>query len=120
MIAFLAKIAAIFKLVKSEEEALILYCNAFFNKPSAYTPLVKFYLSNGRIEDAARVVINVNQSLGADYVPSFQSIDVRTAHMIKAGYAALRLLGSGETAHITLRGKEEDKPKKTPLSVVKE
>ena len=60
-----------------------------------YTELVKAFLVAGRLDDASSMLVRAHGILGGGHLPDLPRLDIRTAHIIKAGIAASRLLEEG-------------------------
>ena len=60
-----------------------------------YTELVRNFLVAGRLDDAAMMLIRAHGILGGAHLPDLPRLDIRTAHIIKAGVAAARLIEEG-------------------------
>ena len=60
-----------------------------------FTELVKTFLASGRLDDASMMLIRAHNILGGSHLPDLPRLDIRTAHIIKAGIAAARLLEEG-------------------------
>lgn len=72
-----------------------------------YSDLMQVYLLSGQLEDAALIVIRANQQLGLDRLPGNPSFDVKTAHVVKAGITAGKLLEDGGLATLMVKHGEE-------------
>ena len=91
-----------------------------------YSDLMENYILSGRIEDASLIVIRAHQRLGVQALPCNPSFDVRTAHVVKAGIAAGKLLEDGGLATLMVKpgeapivsseGHHGSRKRKTPLS----
>lgn len=57
-----------------------------------YTVLTRAYLHAGHIDDAMLVVIRAKKSMSIDRLPGLAELDAKTAHLVRAGLAAGRLL----------------------------
>ena len=68
-----------------------------------YCDLQQLYLLGGQIEDAAQVVIRAHSHLGIDRLPTNPDLDIKSAHVVKAGLAASKLLDEGGLATLMLR-----------------
>ena len=79
-----------------------------------YTLLVRAYLHGGHIDDAMLVVLRAKKSLGCDRLPELARLDAKTAHLVRAGLAAGRLLEGGGLA--TLYVKSAETPNTTASS----
>lgn len=71
-----------------------------------YSVLVRSYLHTGHMDEAMQVVIRANKSLGVDRL--LGELDAKTAHLVRAGLAAGRLLDGGGLA--TMFVKSPSKP----------
>lgn len=72
-----------------------------------YGELMQTLLLSGHVEDAALIVVRAHQQLGIDRLPNNPSFDVKTAHVVKAGIAAGKLLEEGGLATMMVRPGEE-------------
>lgn len=63
-----------------------------------YTVLVRAYLHAGHIDDAMLVIIRAKKCLGVERLGGLAEIDAKTAHLVRAGLAAGRLLDGGGLA----------------------
>ncbi|HYX37871.1 MAG TPA: hypothetical protein VE954_32610 [Oligoflexus sp.] len=81
-----------------------------------YSDMQKLYLLSGQVEEAVQVVIRAQQNLGIDRLPSNPDLDIRTAHVIRAGLAASKLLEEGGLATLMVRQGEEPIVSRTPPS----
>ena len=73
-----------------------------------YCALFRAQVNAGRIESAASTLIRAAKSIGVDRLPDINDFDTRTAHIVKAGIAASRLLDEGGLA--TLMVKQGENP----------
>lgn len=85
-----------------------------------YCDMQQLYLLSGQIEEAVALVIRAQQHLGIDRLPSNPDLDLKTAHVVKAGLAASKLLEEGGLATLLVRQGEEPivsrPPQKSPKS----
>jgi len=72
-----------------------------------YSELMQIFLLSGQIEDAALIVIRAHQQIGIERLPSNPSFDVKTAHVVKAGITASKLLEDGGLATLLVKTGEE-------------
>ncbi len=79
-----------------------------------YSDMQRLYLLSGQVEEAVQVVIRAQQNLGIDRLPSNPDLDIRTAHVIRAGLAASKLLEEGGLATLMVRQGEEPVVSRTP------
>ena len=68
-----------------------------------YCDLQQLYFLCGQVEDAVIVVIRAHNHLGIDRLPSNPDLDLKTAHVVKAGIAASKLLEDGGLATLMVR-----------------
>lgn len=81
-----------------------------------YVVLTRAYLHSGGIDEAMLVVIRAKKCMGIERLPGLAKIDAKTAHLVRAGLAAGRLLegGGGLTTMFVKSGPQESKPAATP------
>jgi hypothetical protein len=72
-----------------------------------YTLLVRAYLHGGHIDDAMLVVLRAKKHLGTDRLPSLARLDAKTAHLVRAGLAAGKLLDGGGLATLFVKSNVE-------------
>lgn len=63
-----------------------------------FSVLARAYLHIGHIDDAMQVVIRANQTLGVDRIVGLAQLDAKTAHLVRAGIAAGKILGGNGVA----------------------
>jgi len=63
-----------------------------------YTVLCRAYLHAGHIDDAMLVIIRAKKRMAIDRLPGLAELDAKTAHLVRAGLAAGRLLDGGGLA----------------------
>jgi hypothetical protein len=81
-----------------------------------YTLLARAYLHAGHIDDAMLVVIRAKKCLGVDRLPSLAELDAKTAHLVRAGLAAGRLLDGGGLATMFVKSSPPKEPaEKAPI-----
>jgi len=68
-----------------------------------YTLLVRAYLHGGHIDDAMLVVLRAKKSLDCERLPELARLDAKTAHLVRAGLAAGRLLEGGGLATLYVK-----------------
>lgn len=79
-----------------------------------YTVLARAYLHAGHIDDAMLVVIRAKKSMGIDRLGGLAELDAKTAHLVRAGLAAGRLLdGSGLATMFVKSNQEEPKERRS-------
>ncbi len=71
-----------------------------------YTLLVRAYLHGGHIDDAMLVVLRAKKTLDCDRLPELARLDAKTAHLVRAGLAAGRLLDGGGLATLYVKTAE--------------
>lgn len=72
-----------------------------------YCDQQQLYFLCGQMEDAVMTVIRAHQHLGIDRLPSNPDLDLKTAHVVKAGIAASKMLEEGGLATLMVRQGEE-------------
>ena len=105
-------------LVGSSEEYLRLKPNALTRKrvlEDLYTVMTRAYLHAGHIDDAMLVVIRAKKSLNIDRLSGLAELDSKTAHLVRAGLAAGRLLDGGGLATLFVKS-NNSQFKKPPVS----
>lgn len=68
-----------------------------------YTLLVRAYLHGGHIDDAMLVILRAKKTLDCDRLPELARLDAKTAHLVRAGLAAGRLLDGGGLATLYVK-----------------
>lgn len=85
-----------------------------------YTVLVRAYLHAGHIDDAMLVIIRAKKCLGVERLGGLAEIDAKTAHLVRAGLAAGRLLDGGGLATMFVKTSptpvDSERPRKDPSS----
>ena len=94
-----------------------------------FSILARAYLHTGHIDEAMQVVIRSNKSLGVDRLIGLAELDAKTAHLVRAGLAAGRLLDGGGLATMFVKSPpknsdqeitpEHERNKSVPRSKVK-
>ena len=84
-----------------------------------YVVLTRAYLHSGGIDDAMLVVIRAKKCMGIERLGGLAKIDAKTAHLVRAGLAAGRLLDGGGLATMFVKtshneGKAVTSPVKQP------
>lgn len=79
-----------------------------------YTILTRAYMHAGHIDEAMQVVLRAKKCMGVDRLVGLADLDAKTAHLVRAGLAAGRLLDGGGLA--TMFVKSDAQPAKTPQS----
>jgi hypothetical protein len=74
--------------------------------------ITNVYLQLAQIDDAALTVIRANKSIGVTKLANVGELDVKTAHIVKAGLAAGRLLDENGTATFMVQAGELDQRRK--------
>lgn len=75
-----------------------------------YTVLARAYLHAGHIDDAMLVVIRAKKSMQIDRLAGLAELDAKTAHLVRAGLAAGRLLDGGGLATMFVRTSQPAEP----------
>lgn len=73
-----------------------------------YSVLVRAYLHTGHIDEAMQVVIRSNKHLGVERLVG--ELDAKTAHLVRAGLAAGRLLDGGGLATMFVKTPTKHQP----------
>ena len=68
-----------------------------------YVELLDNYLVTGYFEDAALIVIRAHQTLGIEFLPGFSHFNVQTAHLVKTGIAASKMLDGSKSAEVVIK-----------------
>lgn len=74
------------------------------------------YLQNGHIDDASLTVIRANKSIGVSKLSGVSNLDVKTAHIVKAGIAAGRLLDENGSATFMVQASELENRRRRRLA----
>ena len=80
-----------------------------------YTALTRAYLHAGHIDDAMLVVIRAKKSMSIDRLPGLAELDAKTAHLVRAGLAAGRLLDGGGLATMFVKSNQPEPQPKSPV-----
>lgn len=75
-----------------------------------YTVLARAYLHAGHIDDAMLVVIRAKKSMSIDRLGGLAELDAKTAHLVRAGLAAGRLLDGGGLATMFVKSNQPEPP----------
>lgn len=88
-----------------------------------YGKLALAYLLGGLMDKAAQVVIRAHNHIGSEKLPGIFDLDVKSAHIVKAGIAAGKLLEKGGYATVMVKTSDElesfNKPKTTKRKPIK-
>lgn len=91
-----------------------------------YTLLARAYMHTGRMDDSMQVILRAQKILGSAQLVGLGNIDAKSAHLIRAGLAAGRLVEGGGLATMfvksspqTSKPKSQDKSKQEPKSKTK-
>jgi hypothetical protein len=68
-----------------------------------YTLLTRAYLHSGHVDDAMLVILRAKKHLGYERLPGLARLDAKTAHLVRAGLAAGRLLEGGGLATLFVK-----------------
>lgn len=77
-----------------------------------YTILTRAYLHAGHIDAAMLVVIRARRHVGVKRLPGLAALDSKTAHLVRAGLAAGRLLDGGDVAAMFVKSTAKDMAKR--------
>lgn len=69
---------------------------------SIYNRLARKYLTQGSIEDALVVLLRAQKILGVDRLPDLRYCDTKTAHILKAAFAAGKILEQQNISGLTV------------------
>ena len=79
-----------------------------------YTVLTRAYMHAGHIDEAMQVILRAQKSLGSQRLVGLVDLDAKTAHLVRAGLAAGRLLdGSGMATMFIKTHHADNTPKNT-------
>lgn len=93
--------------IHQAENILALVLRSYKKSPSAtkkrvlldfYTLITRSYLHIGNIDKAMQIVLQAQKNLDVEKLPELYEIDAKTAHLIRAGIAAGRMLEGGGLA----------------------
>jgi len=73
-----------------------------------YSRVTRLYLRLGHVDEAALAIIRAHKVTGSEKLPGLKDLDVKTAHIIKAGIAAGRMLDQGGQASILVHPHESN------------
>jgi len=79
-----------------------------------YTVLARAYLHAGHIDDAMLVVIRAKKSMAIERLGGLAELDAKTAHLVRAGLAAGRLLDGGGLATMFVKSNQPEQQKPKP------
>lgn len=82
-----------------------------------YCDQQQLYFLCGQMEEAVITVIRAHQHLGIDRLPSNPDLDLKTAHVVKAGVAASKMLEEGGLATLMVRQGEEPVVSRPPTKL---
>ncbi len=72
-----------------------------------YSLMARAYLRSGHVDDAMLVIIRAHNSLDVKRLRGIGELDAKTAHIVRAGIAAGRLLDGGGLATMLVRSTQE-------------
>ncbi len=75
-----------------------------------YTVLARAYLHAGHIDDAMLVVIRAKKCMAIERLGGLAELDAKTAHLVRAGLAAGRLLDGGGLATMFVKSNQKPSP----------
>ena len=83
-----------------------------------FTVLVRAYLHAGHIDDAMLAIVRAKKTLGIERLPGLTELDAKTAHLVRAGLAAGRLLEGGSLTNMFVESqKKKPPPGKKPTTI---
>ena len=68
-----------------------------------YTVLTRAYLHVGDIDRAMQVILHAQKTIGINRLPGLMDLDAKTAHLVRAGIAAGRMLDGGGMATMFIK-----------------
>ncbi len=68
-----------------------------------FTLLTRAYMHAGHVDDAMVVVLRAKKKLGVERLPGLAELNAKTAHLVRAGLAAGRLLDGGGVATLFVK-----------------
>ena len=74
-----------------------------------YSLMARAYLRGGHVDDAMLVIIRAQNSLDVKRLRGIGELDAKTAHIVRAGIAAGRLLDGGGLATMLVRSTQDHK-----------
>lgn len=115
--------------IHQAESILALVSDSYQKRPSSikrrvlldfYTLVTRSYLHIGHIDKAMQVILLAKKKLGVEKLPELYEIDAKTAHLIRAGIAAGRMLDGHGLATMFVKADKTkhgpEQPKHTDLS----
>ena len=78
-----------------------------------YGVALKAQIDRGRLEEAAMLLVRANSNLNVNYLNHMPELDVKAAHILKAGIAASKLLNDNKACSIVVA------PEKEPSASIK-
>ncbi len=75
-----------------------------------YTVLARAYMHAGHIDDAMLVIIRAKKCMAIDRLAGLAELDAKTAHLVRAGLAAGRLLDGGGLATMFVKSNQAEPP----------
>lgn len=72
-----------------------------------YSMVARAYLQRGHVDDAMLVIIRASNSLGIQRLRGLSELDAKTAHIVRAGISAGRLLDHGNLATMMVRSTQD-------------
>ncbi len=79
-----------------------------------YTVLARAYMHAGHIDDAMLVVIRAKKCMAIDRLAGLAELDAKTAHLVRAGLAAGRLLDGGGLATMFVKSNQTEPQNQAP------
>lgn len=79
-----------------------------------YTVLARAYMHAGHIDDAMLVVIRAKKCMAIDRLAGLADLDAKTAHLVRAGLAAGRLLDGGGLATMFVKSNQPEPQNQPP------
>jgi hypothetical protein len=81
-----------------------------------YVMLARAYMHAGHIDAGMMVVIRAKKTLRMERLPGLAELDAKTAHLVRAGLAAGRLLDGNGLATMFVKTTQPESPSKSPAA----
>jgi hypothetical protein len=109
----------------AESEAIVAACEDYLREmpqsrprrrvlAELYTMLARAYMHAGHIDTGMMVVIRAKKTLRIERLPGLADLDAKTAHLVRAGLAAGRLLDGNGLATMFVKTTPHDSSSKSP------
>lgn len=109
----------------AESEAIVASCEDYLREmpqsrprrrvlAELYAMLARAYMHAGHIDAGMMVVIRAKKTLRMERLPGLADLDAKTAHLVRAGLAAGRLLDGNGLATMFVKTTQPETPSKSP------